>query len=37
MLLRAADQMRKFNKLVAAAGRAALTYFSGGLSGGVLP
>ena len=30
---RAADQIRAFNKLVAAAGRAALTYFTGGLAG----
>lgn len=31
MMLRAADRMRKFNKLVAAAGRAAITYFTGGI------
>ena len=33
MLRKAADNMRKFNKLVAAAGRAALTYFTGGAAG----
>lgn len=33
MLRRAADQARKFNQLVAAAGRAAVTYFTGGLGG----
>jgi len=37
MILRARDQMRKFNQLVAAAGRAAITYFTGGLSGGLMP
>ena len=30
MMRKAADRMRKFNRLVAAAGRAAVTYFSGG-------
>ena len=30
---KAADQMRRFNKMVAAAGRAALTYFTGGVGG----
>ena len=35
MLARAADQIRKFNQVVAAAGRAAATYFSGGLTGGL--
>lgn len=35
MLARAADRMRKFNAFVAAAGRAAAAYFSGGLTGGM--
>ena len=33
MLARAADQMRRFNQMLAAAGRAAAAYFTGGLSG----
>ena len=33
MFQKAADQTRRFNKLVATAGRAALAYFTGGLSG----
>jgi len=33
MMRRTADQIRKFNALVAAAGRAAVTYFTGGLGG----
>jgi len=33
MLQKAADQTRRFNKVVATAGRAALAYFTGGLSG----
>jgi len=37
MMAKAADDARKFKKLVVAAGRAAATYFSGGLSGGILP
>jgi len=37
MLAKAADDARKFKKLLAAAGRAAATYFTGGLSGGILP
>ena len=37
MMAKAADDARKFKKLLAAAGRAAATYFSGGLSGGILP
>ena len=32
-LARAADQMRRFNQMLAAAGRAAAAYFTGGLSG----
>ena len=36
-MARAADQMRKFNELVKMAGRAAVTYFTGGLSGGIGP
>ena len=30
-MAKAADEIRKFNKLIAAAGRAAATYFSGGM------
>ena len=37
MMAKAADDARKFKKLLAAAGRAAATYFTGGLSGGILP
>ena len=37
MLARAADRVRRFNKMVALAGRAALAYFTGGLSGGLAP
>ena len=33
MMRKTADQMRKFNALLAAAGRAAVTYFTGGLGG----
>ena len=33
MLARAAERVRKFNQLVALAGRAALTYFTGGIFG----
>ena len=33
MMRRAADNIRAFNKFVAAAGRAALTYFTGGAAG----
>ncbi len=33
MLAKAKDQARRFNKFLAAAGRAAATYFSGGLAG----
>jgi hypothetical protein len=33
MLARAADQIRRFNQILAAAGRAAVTYFTGGMSG----
>ena len=32
MMARAADQARRINELVAAAGRAAITYFTGGLA-----
>ena len=35
MMRKAADNMRKFNKVVAAAGRAAITYFTGGIGGGL--
>jgi hypothetical protein len=37
MMAKAADDARKFRQFIAAAGRAAATYFSGGLSGGILP
>ena len=37
LLARAADQARKFNKMVSLAGRAALAFFTGGASGGLLP
>jgi len=37
MLARAADRMRKFNAFVAMAGRAAASYFTGGLYGGLVP
>jgi hypothetical protein len=37
LLAKAADDMRKFRQMIAAAGRAAATYFSGGLAGGVVP
>ena len=36
-LAKAADQARRFNKMLALAGRAAAAFFTGGLSGGVLP
>lgn len=34
---RARDQMRRFNQMVQLAGRAALAFFTGGLSGGLAP
>jgi len=37
MLARAADRMRKFNAFIAMAGRAAASYFTGGLYGGLVP
>ena len=37
MLAKAADQVRRFNETMALAGRAALAYFTGGLSGGLGP
>ena len=37
LLARAADRIRKINQMIALAGRAALTYFTGGLSGGLAP
>jgi hypothetical protein len=33
MMRKTADQIRKFNQLMALAGRAAVTYFTGGLGG----
>lgn len=33
LLARAADRIRRFNQMLAAAGRAAVTYFTGGMSG----
>ncbi|HEB91324.1 MAG TPA: hypothetical protein ENI85_17240 [Deltaproteobacteria bacterium] len=35
LLARAADQARRFNKMLAAAGRAAAAFFTGGLAGGL--
>ena len=37
LMAKTADEMRRFNKLVALAGRAALAFFTGGLSGGIGP
>ena len=37
MIARAMDQMRRFNKMVDVASRAAVAFFTGGLSGFVLP
>jgi len=37
MLQKAADQARRFNKLLASAARAAAAYFTGGLTGGIGP
>ncbi|HIK84792.1 MAG TPA: hypothetical protein EYG08_06725 [Myxococcales bacterium] len=37
MLAKAADRVRRFNKFMAQAGRLALAYFTGGLSGGLGP
>jgi hypothetical protein len=37
LLAKARDQMRRFNKMVDLAGRAALAFFTGGLSGGIGP
>ena len=36
-MAKTADEIRRFNKLVALAGRAALAFFTGGLSGGIGP
>jgi hypothetical protein len=35
MLRKTADQIRKFNQFMALAGRAAMTYFTGGITGGL--
>jgi hypothetical protein len=35
LMAKAADDARKFREMLAAAGRAAASYFSGGLAGGV--
>lgn len=35
MLRRAAERMRRFNQMLATAARAAATYFSGGIAGGL--
>jgi hypothetical protein len=35
MMRKAADRMRKFNRLVATAARAAASYFTGGIAGGI--
>jgi hypothetical protein len=37
LIARTRDQIRKFNKMMALAGRAALAFFTGGLSGGIVP
>ena len=37
MLAKAAEQIRRINKMLALAGRAALAFFTGGLSGGIGP
>ena len=37
MIAKARDRMRRFNQMVSLAGRAALAYFTGGLSGGLVP
>lgn len=37
MIAKAQDRMRRFNKMVNLAGRAALTFFTGGLYGGIGP
>jgi hypothetical protein len=37
LIAKTIDQIRRFNQMIIAAGRAAATYFSGGLSGGVGP
>jgi hypothetical protein len=36
-LVKARDQIRQFNKMVEVAGRAALAFFTGGLTGGLGP
>lgn len=36
-IAKAQDQMRRFNQMVDLAGRAALAFFTGGLSGGIGP
>ena len=36
-LVRARDQIRQFNKMVDVASRAAVAFFTGGLSGGIGP
>lgn len=35
MMRKAADRMRRFNKFIAQAGRAAAAYFTGGMTGGL--
>ena len=37
MIAKMQEQTRRFNEMVALAGRAALTYFTGGLYGGLVP
>jgi hypothetical protein len=37
LIAKARDRIRKFNQMMAMAGRAALAYFTGGLSGGIGP
>ena len=37
ILAKTRDRIRKINKAIAMAGRAAMAYFTGGLSGGIVP
>lgn len=37
MIAKAFDEMRRFNKMMNMAGRAALAFFTGGMSGGIGP
>jgi hypothetical protein len=37
LIAKTRDRIRKINKMIAMAGRAAMAYFTGGLSGGIVP